>query len=63
VILDEADVAYIFAQRISKASAKSDNSNHHSITSSARSRIDGGTARPRALAVLRFTAISNFVGS
>src|SRR5262249_13335389 len=35
----------------------------HSITSSARSRIDGGTARPSALAVLRFTAISNFVGN
>ena len=35
----------------------------HSITSSARSRIDGGMARPSALAVLRFTTISNFVGS
>jgi hypothetical protein len=34
----------------------------HSITSSARTRIDGGTARPRAVAVLRFTTISNFVG-
>jgi putative ABC transport system substrate-binding protein len=34
----------------------------HSITSSARSRIDGGTARPSALAVLRFTTISNLVG-
>ena len=32
----------------------------HSITSSARSIIDGGTARPGALAVLRFTVISNF---
>ena len=31
------------------------------MTSSARSIIDGGTARPSALAVLRFTAISNFV--
>jgi hypothetical protein len=29
------------------------------MTSVARSRIDGGTARPSALAVLRFTAISN----
>src|SRR5262249_46000533 len=35
----------------------------HSITSSARSRIDGGTARPSAFAVLRFTTISNFVGN
>ena len=35
----------------------------YSITSSARSIIDGGTARPSALAVLRFTAISNFVGN
>ena len=34
----------------------------YSITSSARIKIDGGTARPSALAVLRFTAISNFVG-
>jgi hypothetical protein len=25
--------------------------------------IDGGTARPRALAVLRFTTISNLVGN
>jgi hypothetical protein len=35
----------------------------YSITSSARSRIDGGTARPSALAALRFTTISNLVGS
>ena len=35
----------------------------HSITSSARSKIDGGTARPSALAVLRFTIISNLVGN
>jgi hypothetical protein len=35
----------------------------HSITSSARSKIDCGTVRPSALAVLRFTAISYFVGS
>src|SRR5262249_26114897 len=35
----------------------------YSITSMARSRIDGGTSRPSALAVLRFTIISNFVGS
>src|SRR5262249_3922674 len=34
----------------------------HSI-SSARSRIDWGTARPSALAVLRFTTISYFVGN
>jgi hypothetical protein len=32
----------------------------HSITSSARTKIDGGTVRPSALAVLPFTAISNF---
>jgi hypothetical protein len=35
----------------------------YSITSSARSRIDGGMARPSAVAVLRFTTISNFVGA
>jgi hypothetical protein len=35
----------------------------HSITSSARSRIDGGTARPSAVAVLRLTTISNLGGS
>ena len=35
----------------------------HSITSSARSIIDGGMARPSAVAVLRFTTISNFFGS
>ena len=34
----------------------------HSITSSARARIDGGTVRPRALAVFRLTTSSNFVG-
>jgi hypothetical protein len=36
---------------------------NYSITSSARSRIDGGTASPSALALLRFTATSNLVGS
>jgi len=35
----------------------------HSITSSARTKIDGGTVRPSALAVLAFTAISNFTGT
>src|ERR1700758_2859542 len=35
----------------------------HSITASARSRIDGGTARPSAFAVLRFTTISYFTGN
>ena len=35
----------------------------HSITSSARSIIDGGMTRPSAVAALRFTTISNFVGS
>jgi hypothetical protein len=35
----------------------------YSITSSARSIIDGGTARPSAVAVLRFTTISNLVGN
>ncbi len=34
----------------------------HSITSSARDRIDGGMARPRALAVLRLMTNSNVVG-
>jgi len=35
----------------------------YSITSSARRRIEEGTVRPRALAVLVFTAISNFTGT
>ena len=35
----------------------------YSITSSARGMIDGGTARPSAMAVLRFTTISYFVGN
>ena len=34
----------------------------HSITSSARASSVGGTARPSALAVLRLTTSSNFVG-
>src|SRR5215470_1507558 len=33
------------------------------MTSSARSMIDGGIARPSAVAVLRFTIISNLVGN
>ena len=35
----------------------------YSITSSARSRIDGGMARPSAVAVLRFAAISNLLAA
>jgi hypothetical protein len=35
----------------------------HSITSSARASRFGGMVRPSVLAVLRFTIISNFVGS
>src|SRR3984893_2147013 len=34
----------------------------HSMTSSARARIDGGTERPSALAVLRLITSSNVVG-
>src|SRR5262245_48499223 len=34
----------------------------HRITSSARSRIDSGIVMPSALAVLRLTTSSNFVG-
>src|SRR4029077_3589191 len=34
----------------------------HSITSSARARIDGGTVRPSVFAVLRLTTSSNVVG-
>ena len=34
----------------------------HSITSSARARIDGGIVRPSALAVLRLITSSNLVG-
>src|SRR6516225_5702514 len=43
--------------------SKADIDHLHSMTSSARSRIDGGTVRPSALAVLAFTAISNFTGT
>src|SRR5262249_56826627 len=32
----------------------------HSITSSARASSDGGTSRPSALAVLRFSTVSYF---
>src|SRR5262249_23186805 len=35
----------------------------YSITSSARSRIDGGTVRPNALAVLALTTSPNLVGT
>jgi hypothetical protein len=35
----------------------------HSITSSARRRIDCGSLRPSALAVLAFTIISNLTGT
>ena len=35
----------------------------YSITSSARSSIDGGTSRPSALAVLRLSTISNLAGA
>src|ERR1700720_4753021 len=35
---------------------------HHSITSSARTRIDCGTVRPSALAVFMLTTSSNVVG-
>src|SRR5438067_1781905 len=37
--------------------------NCYSITSSARTRIDGGMVRPSASAVLAFTAISNLTGN
>jgi hypothetical protein len=35
----------------------------YSITSSAISRTDGGTVRPRAFAVLRLTTIRYFIGN
>src|SRR5271169_4111270 len=35
---------------------------YYSITSSARARIDGGTVKPSALAVLRLTTSSKVVG-
>src|SRR5262249_6483504 len=35
---------------------------HHSITSSARARREGGTVRPSALAVVRLMTRSNLVG-
>src|SRR5262252_4962444 len=34
----------------------------HSMTSSARARIDGGTVRPSAFAILRLITSSNVVG-
>src|SRR5262249_33142866 len=36
---------------------------HHSMTSSARASTVSGTSRPSALAVLRFTTSSYFVGA
>jgi hypothetical protein len=36
---------------------------HYSTTSSARKRIDGGTARPSVLAVLAFKIVWNLTGS
>src|SRR6202795_3610748 len=51
-------------RRLSTAHTRSRRAaSRYSITSSARSRIDGGTARPSALAVLAFKAITNLVGS
>ena len=38
------------------------NLHFYSITSSTRASTEGGTVRPRALAVLRFTTNSNLVG-
>src|SRR6516162_8950739 len=35
---------------------------HHSMTSSARARIEGGTVRPSSFAVLRLTTSSKVVG-
>src|SRR5437016_13991548 len=40
-----------------------DTATFHSIASSARARIDGGTFKPSASAVLRLTTSSNVVGS
>ena len=37
-------------------------SGSYSITSSARSKMDGGTSRPRVFAVLRLSTNSNLVG-
>jgi hypothetical protein len=45
------------------AQASASNGRLHSITSSARARSVGGTARPRALAVFRLMTNSNLVGS
>jgi hypothetical protein len=36
---------------------------HYSITSSASSRVDGGTERSSAFAVLRLTTIRYFIGN
>src|SRR6187455_31667 len=53
------------ARAIEELNRESAEARHHlcySITSSARASIDGGKARPRALAVLRFTMKSNLAG-
>ena len=59
------DPQRLFAQRLTCKRHKPQLSGlaAYSITSVARNRIDRGTARPSALAVLRFTIISNLVGS
>jgi hypothetical protein len=46
-----------------RGSGKTDLPVSYSITSSARSKIDCGTVRSSALAVLRLTTISNFTGN
>jgi hypothetical protein len=43
--------------------AKSGSDRRYSITSSARNKIEGGTVRLSTLAVLAFTASSNFTGT
>jgi hypothetical protein len=58
----ELMVAPRLATLLKIATPARSNARFHSITSSARTKINCGTVRPSALAVLRLTTSSNFVG-
>ena len=58
-----AIVSDFAAMQRRKCSAINDITSIYSMTSSAMACSVNGTARPSALAVLRFRTISNFVGS
>src|SRR6516225_1204277 len=63
-VLDVADARTDgLARRVSRyVGREQPASHHHSMTSSARARIEGGTVKPSALAVFRFTTSWNVVG-